>query len=170
MNVYRHGRPTPWEFAFAIRSSTTRTMEEVGSIPFPNPRKPLPKLIRSVWDRTCTRQAEGVPTECHPRPHRAQSVELTSGEMVEVRAAQRTFEGAYVRTALSQFSFSLVVLKVREVDDVDRFSQPAFKTYIIMMSYRVYLQRLRFGGMNGEEGGEAIRLDVGHGRLKSSSS
>lgn len=32
--------------------------------------------------------------------------------MVEVRAAQRTFEGAYVRTALAQFSFALIVLKV----------------------------------------------------------
>lgn len=29
-----------------------------------------------------------------------------------MRAAQRTFEGAYVRTALGQFSFSLVVLKI----------------------------------------------------------
>jgi uncharacterized membrane protein YidH (DUF202 family) len=32
--------------------------------------------------------------------------------MVEVRAAQRTFEGAYIRTALAQFSFSLIVLKI----------------------------------------------------------
>ena len=31
---------------------------------------------------------------------------------MEVRAAQRTFEGAYKRTALSQFSFALVVLKI----------------------------------------------------------
>lgn len=37
---------------------------------------------------------------------------LTQNELVEVRAAQRTFEGAYIRTALGQFSFSLVVLKV----------------------------------------------------------
>ncbi|EAW08015.1 uncharacterized protein ACLA_027370 [Aspergillus clavatus NRRL 1] len=44
--------------------------------------------------------------------HRARTVALTSDEMVEVRAAQRTFEGAYVRTALSQFSFALVVLKI----------------------------------------------------------
>lgn len=44
--------------------------------------------------------------------HRARSAVLTSDEMVEVRAAQRTFEGAYVRTALSQFSFALIVLKV----------------------------------------------------------
>ena len=31
---------------------------------------------------------------------------------MEIRAAQRTFEGAYVRTALGQFSFALVVLKI----------------------------------------------------------
>ena len=31
---------------------------------------------------------------------------------MEIRAAQRTFEGAYIRTALSQFSFSLIVLKI----------------------------------------------------------
>jgi len=46
------------------------------------------------------------------RLHRARSVELTSDELVEIRAAQRTFEGAYIRTALSQFSFALVVLKI----------------------------------------------------------
>jgi hypothetical protein len=39
-------------------------------------------------------------------------VVLTQAELVEIRAAQRTFEGAYVRTALGQFSFSLVVLKI----------------------------------------------------------
>lgn len=44
--------------------------------------------------------------------HRARTVELTQDEIVEVRAAQRTFEGAYVRTGLSQFSFALVVLRI----------------------------------------------------------
>ena len=44
--------------------------------------------------------------------HRARSVILTDDELVEVRALQRTFEGAYMRTALSQFSFALVVLKI----------------------------------------------------------
>ncbi|KAL2161462.1 hypothetical protein VTH06DRAFT_8024 [Thermothelomyces fergusii] len=48
----------------------------------------------------------------HLRLHRARSVILTSEELVEIRAAQRTFEGAYMRTALSQFSFALVVLKI----------------------------------------------------------
>merc|ERR1712000_617214 len=46
------------------------------------------------------------------RLHRARSVVLTAQELVEIRAAQRTFEGAYMRTALGQFSFSLVILKI----------------------------------------------------------
>ncbi|KAF2840307.1 hypothetical protein M501DRAFT_1010446 [Patellaria atrata CBS 101060] len=46
------------------------------------------------------------------RLHRARSVVLTESELVEIRAAQRTFEGAYLRTALGQFSFALVVLKI----------------------------------------------------------
>lgn len=29
-----------------------------------------------------------------------------------MRAAQRTFEGAYMRTSISQFSFALIVLKI----------------------------------------------------------
>jgi len=33
-------------------------------------------------------------------------------ELVEIRAAQRTFEGVYIRTSLSQFSFALIVLKI----------------------------------------------------------
>ncbi|KAJ9157659.1 hypothetical protein NKR23_g629 [Pleurostoma richardsiae] len=46
------------------------------------------------------------------RLHRARSVVLTQQELVEIRAAQRTFEGAYMRTALSQFSFALVILRI----------------------------------------------------------
>ena len=46
------------------------------------------------------------------RMHRARSVTLTAAEIVEVRASQRTFEGAYMRTALGQFSFALIVLKI----------------------------------------------------------
>lgn len=46
------------------------------------------------------------------RSNRTRSIILTPGELVEIRAAQRTFEGAYIRTSLSQFSFALVVLKI----------------------------------------------------------
>ncbi|CAN8098757.1 unnamed protein product [Discula destructiva] len=48
----------------------------------------------------------------HLRLHRARSVILTATELVEIRAAQRTYEGAYMRTALSQFSFALIILKI----------------------------------------------------------
>ncbi|KAK2850616.1 hypothetical protein FQN49_005484 [Arthroderma sp. PD_2] len=48
----------------------------------------------------------------HLHRHRARSVILTPEEMVEVRAAQRTFEGAYIRTSISQFSFALIILKI----------------------------------------------------------
>ncbi|KAI1103961.1 hypothetical protein F4804DRAFT_308675 [Jackrogersella minutella] len=48
----------------------------------------------------------------HIRLHRARSVVLTTQELVEIRAAQRTFEGAYMRTALSQYSFALIILKI----------------------------------------------------------
>lgn len=39
-------------------------------------------------------------------------VRLTVSRLTEIRAAQRTFEGAYMRTALSQFSFALIILKI----------------------------------------------------------
>lgn len=32
--------------------------------------------------------------------------------LTEIRAAQRTFEGAYMRTALSQFSLALIILRI----------------------------------------------------------
>lgn len=47
------------------------------------------------------------------RGHRAQSftpIDLT--ELVEIRARQRTFEGAYARTALGNLGYSLTVLKL----------------------------------------------------------
>ncbi|KAL9131722.1 MAG: hypothetical protein Q9217_000397 [Psora testacea] len=62
-----------------------------------------------------TRRGDHVPHAADHyrlRLHRARSVVLTNEELVEIRAAQRTFEGAYIRTALGQFSFSLVILKI----------------------------------------------------------
>ena len=46
------------------------------------------------------------------RAHGQGTAVLTTAELVEIRAAQRTFEGAYMRTALGQFTFALVVLKI----------------------------------------------------------
>ncbi|KAK4580458.1 hypothetical protein LTR86_000661 [Recurvomyces mirabilis] len=57
-------------------------------------------------------QTRNAGTHYRLRLHRARSVILSPSELVEIRAAQRTFEGAYIRTALSQFSFALIVLKI----------------------------------------------------------
>ncbi|TDL14686.1 hypothetical protein BD410DRAFT_796287 [Rickenella mellea] len=47
------------------------------------------------------------------RGHRADSfVPIDVNELVELRARQRTFEGAYARTALGNLGYSLAVLKL----------------------------------------------------------
>jgi hypothetical protein len=57
-------------------------------------------------------ETRNASTRYRLRLHRARSVVLSPQELVEIRAAQRTFEGAYIRTSLSQFSFALIVLKI----------------------------------------------------------
>ncbi|KAL8370904.1 hypothetical protein RB595_000983 [Gaeumannomyces hyphopodioides] len=74
---------------------------------------PLLVLQSTSAASTMFRALEPNPEDkLHLRLHRARSVVLTSDELVEIRAAQRTFEGAYMRTALSQFSFALIILKI----------------------------------------------------------
>jgi hypothetical protein len=72
--------------------------------------------MRARGPSTCAAIAISRKTDWSPRYrlrlHRAQSVVLSPQELVEIRAAQRTFEGAYIRTSLSQFSFALIVLKI----------------------------------------------------------
>ncbi|KAI9483660.1 MAG: hypothetical protein EXX96DRAFT_559118 [Benjaminiella poitrasii] len=46
------------------------------------------------------------------RGHRKESVLFTLVELQDLRAHQRTFEGAYWRTALAAFSSGLLILKV----------------------------------------------------------
>ena len=58
------------------------------------------------------------------RGHRIQSIQFSRSELVEIRlpnrhmvslmfrARQRTFEAAYWRTSLGQFSFALIILKI----------------------------------------------------------
>ncbi|KAL6873068.1 hypothetical protein J3F83DRAFT_713519 [Trichoderma novae-zelandiae] len=82
----------------------------------------------------------------HLRLHRARSVILTSEELVEIRAAQRTFEGAYMRTALGLFSFSLVILKIftEEFYGIGALFA-AFGTAILLVSvYRRYQGNRQF--------------------------
>ncbi|PKC13861.1 hypothetical protein RhiirA5_269229 [Rhizophagus irregularis] len=50
------------------------------------------------------------------RSRRLQSLSLSDAELVEIRARQRTFEGAYWRTCLSSFGFALIILRIFEKD------------------------------------------------------
>ncbi|EGX51598.1 hypothetical protein TWF173_003537 [Orbilia oligospora] len=52
--------------------------------------------------------------QIHIRTPRASrpDLNLSQEELVEIRASQRTFEGAYFRTSISLFTFSLIILKV----------------------------------------------------------
>lgn len=115
----------------------------------------------------------------HLRLHRARSVVLTAQEfvsltptvnlsascrrvrltprwnrLVEIRAAQRTFEGAYIRTALGQFSFALVVLKIFTAEF---YSIGAlFATYgagiLLVSMYRRYEGNRQFFSEVGDDG------------------
>lgn len=90
----------------------------------------------------------------HLRLHRARSVVLTAQELVEIRAAQRTFEGAYIRTALGQFSFALVVLKIFTAEF---YSIGAlFATYgagiLVVSMYRRYEGNRQFFSETGADG------------------
>ena len=47
------------------------------------------------------------------RGHRAGSFyPIDSAELVELRARQRTFDGAYTRTAMGNLSYSILILKL----------------------------------------------------------
>ncbi|CAO3662092.1 unnamed protein product [Umbelopsis vinacea] len=63
--------------------------------------------------RTCFRCMFDTMTEQDMiRGHRKKSVMLTDSELLEVRARQRTFEGAYWRTSIMAVSTGLLILKV----------------------------------------------------------
>jgi hypothetical protein len=80
--------------------------------PITNAQEKKTKQISCAKLTHITQQGLNAHKRYRLRKHRANSVVLTSAELVEIRAAQRTFEGAYVRTALGQFSFALIVLKI----------------------------------------------------------
>ncbi|KAI9834468.1 MAG: hypothetical protein M1826_002622 [Phylliscum demangeonii] len=67
---------------------------------------PPTQLLTIAW-------ADDGQWRAHRGGHRpAPPAVLSTAELIELRAIQRTFEGAYVRTALSQLSFALVVLRI----------------------------------------------------------
>jgi uncharacterized membrane protein YidH (DUF202 family) len=82
-------------------------------------------------------------------------VDLTNAELVEIRAAQRTFEGAYIRTSLSQFSFALVVLKI--------FTSEFYSIGALFAAYAVGL--LLLSAYRRQQGNRQFFDEVGHDGL-----
>lgn len=90
----------------------------------------------------------------HLRMHRARSVDLSDSELVEVRAAQRTFEGAYIRTSLAQFTFALIVLKVftSEFYSIGALFAVYGATVLLVSAYRRHQGNKQFFSEVGTDG------------------
>ncbi|RFU23888.1 hypothetical protein B7463_g12448, partial [Scytalidium lignicola] len=74
--------------------------------------------------------------------------------LVEIRAAQRTFEGAYIRTALGQFSFALVVLRIftQEFYSIGALFAAYGAGVLLVSMYRRYEGQRQFFSEVGEDG------------------
>jgi hypothetical protein len=85
-----------------------------------------------------------------PFPHR----------LVEIRAAQRTFEGAYMRTALSQFSFALIILKIftSEFYAIGALFAVYGAAIMLVAIYRRYEGNRQFFSRPGENGSETKKF------------
>ena len=70
-----------------------------------------------------------------------------------MRAAQRTFEGAYLRTSLSQFSFALVVLKI--------FTAEFYSIGALFAAYGAGV--LAVGAYRRQQGNKQFFTEVGEG-------
>ncbi|KAG0028037.1 hypothetical protein BGZ81_005077 [Podila clonocystis] len=61
------------------------------------------------------------------RGHRARSLNITEEELVEVRARERTFDGAYWRTAMKAFSMGMIILRL--------FTRAFYKIGIVFVAF-----------------------------------
>jgi hypothetical protein len=79
---------------------------------------------------------------------------LSICRLVEIRAAQRTFEGAYMRTALTQFSFSLIILKIftSEFYTIGALFAVYGMTVLLCAIYRRYEGNRQFFSASSEHG------------------
>ncbi|KAI8352023.1 hypothetical protein B0O80DRAFT_499927 [Mortierella sp. GBAus27b] len=61
------------------------------------------------------------------RGHRAKSLNITEEELVEIRARERTFDGAYWRTAMKSFSMGMIIIRL--------FTDAFYKIGIIFVAF-----------------------------------
>lgn len=75
----------------------------------------------------------------------AEYVSLTPGQRQDIRASQRTFEGAYLRTAFSKLSFGLVILRLFTKEFFPLgivYVASAILTMVLSLYQRVHSERL----------------------------
>lgn len=79
---------------------------------------------------------------------------LTHTRLVEVRAAQRTFEGSYMRTALGQFSFSLIILRIftEEFYPIGALFSVYGTAVLLVAIHRRYESQRQFFTHEGDDG------------------
>ncbi|KAL1924250.1 uncharacterized protein VTP21DRAFT_7285 [Calcarisporiella thermophila] len=76
---------------------------------------------------------------------RRKSAQLTEKELIEIRALERTFEGAYWRTALGSYSVGIMVLRIFAAEFYNiGFLFVAFGTAMLIISA---LRRRRSGDL-----------------------
>ncbi|KAK0556398.1 hypothetical protein OC846_001223 [Tilletia horrida] len=82
-----------------------------------HPRPPSSSPPAERYGSTAT--ATPVPVDHPPARPSAQSPSVliyTKNNVLDLRAAQRTFDGAYTRTALSQLSYAVVILRLFQTE------------------------------------------------------
>ena len=98
------------------------------------------------------------PPAC-PSPLRPNTTANRISRLVEIRASQRTFEGAYMRTALGQFSFALVILKIftAEFYAIGALFAVYGAAILLVAVYRRYEGQRQFFATAGGPDGEVSR-------------
>ena len=82
----------------------------------------------------------------------------SSAVLLDVMAYQRTFDGAYMRTALNELSYSLVILKLFD----QRFYFVGLTTTVLAMGIAIAaIHRSRLGRENAKRMGEGTAVHVG---------
>lgn len=119
--------------------------------PAASPSHPLTMCLTLTHSHTHTHPP--TLTSHHPHP---------GIRLVEIRAAQRTFEGAYMRTALSQFSFALVVLRIftSEFYPIGALLACYGAAVLLVAAYRRYEGNRQFFDCEESEGSSADEDDA----------
>lgn len=97
----------------ANQSTPTRSvLSSYLTLPTPDPAASLRRTFKSSPEPLSDLLSTSNPVNPEPSESSLQGHQLSHNELIDLRAAQRTFDGAYARTALGQLAYAVVVLKL----------------------------------------------------------